>query len=60
MSFLREVREKRKKLADVLLERPEVAAHVDEQRLRAALDPMAHVGASLAQVERVRQMLNRM
>ena len=47
-------------LADVLLERPEVAAHVDEQRLRAALDPMAHVGASLAQVERVRQMLNRM
>lgn len=48
----------RRDLADVLLDQSDVAVQVDAKRLRAALDPLAHVGASLAQVERVHQALS--
>ncbi|ROO27616.1 3-carboxy-cis,cis-muconate cycloisomerase [Salinisphaera orenii MK-B5] len=43
--------------AEALLDQPEIAAAVDLSALRAAVDPAAHVGASRAQVARLREAL---
>ena len=47
----------RREFAEVLLEQPEIHDAVDAQELRAAVDPSAHVGASRAQVARLRRAI---
>jgi len=49
-----------REFADVLLDAPEIHGAVDAEQLRQALAPLAHVGASARQIDRVRAALQAM
>jgi 3-carboxy-cis,cis-muconate cycloisomerase len=49
-----------REFADVLLDAPEIHSAVDAEQLRQALAPLAHVGASARQIDRVRAALQAM
>lgn len=53
-------RRERRALADVLLASPRIRDEIGERRVRQACDPARHVGASHAQIARVRARLERL